>query len=49
LNAALTAVFFSILWRKGATWSAGTGFGLLHRAGVLLWLHAGAAVLLLDF
>lgn len=48
LNAAMTAACFSDLWDSAAAWSAGAGFGVLHRAGVPPWLHACAAVLLLD-
>ncbi|MFC1453225.1 sterol desaturase family protein [Verrucomicrobiota bacterium] len=49
LNAALTAACFSALWGGAAAWSEGAGFGILHRVGVPLWLHACVAVLMLDF
>jgi sterol desaturase/sphingolipid hydroxylase (fatty acid hydroxylase superfamily) len=48
LNAALIAAGLSVLWGVAAAWSAKTGFGILHRAGMPLWLHACAAVLVLD-
>ncbi len=48
LNAALTVLFFSTLWRKGAAWSTDAGLGILDRIAMPMWLHAGAAILLLD-
>lgn len=48
LNAALIAAGLSFLWGATAAWSAKTGFGILHRAGMPLWLHACAVVLVLD-
>ena len=48
LNTALTMVGFSFLWSQGTTWSANMEFGLLHRFGLPLGLHACLAVLLLD-
>ena len=48
LNAGLIALIFSPLWSEGAAWSANTGSGMLHRAGVPLWLHVSLAILILD-
>lgn len=48
LNAALIAAGLSFLWGATAAWSAKTGFGILHRTGMPLGLHACAAVLVLD-
>lgn len=48
LNVLLVALIFWALWGKSATWSDQGGYGLLHRVGMPLWLHAGLAVLLLD-
>jgi len=48
LNAVLTIACFSFLWGQGASWSHAAGFGLLYRVGMRLWLHACAAILLLD-
>jgi sterol desaturase/sphingolipid hydroxylase (fatty acid hydroxylase superfamily) len=48
LNVALVVVCFALLWDRAASWSHAGGFGLLHRTDLPLWLHATAAVLLLD-
>lgn len=47
-NAGLAVACFSHFWGKAAMGSENTGFGLLNRADLPLWLHACAAVLLLD-
>jgi sterol desaturase/sphingolipid hydroxylase (fatty acid hydroxylase superfamily) len=49
LNVVLTATCFAFLWGAAAAWSEGSGFGLLHRTNLPLWLHALVAVVLLDF
>ncbi len=47
-NALLTALVFSGLWLVVANWASARGFGLLRLVELPTWLHAVAAVLLLD-
>lgn len=47
-NALLTALVFSGLWMLAANWASAHGFGLLRLVQLPMWLHAIAAVLLMD-
>ncbi len=47
-NALVTALVFSGLWLLVANWASARGFGLLRLVELPAWLHAIAAVLLMD-